>query len=101
MDGTEACQKSGDREVACERLDCVMRQGALLVTLKCANNLAAKDDGHTSDPFAKLKFNDIQKTTATIFKTLDPVYNAKFEWLNVRALPSPSVCLPVPMPKPC
>ncbi len=60
-------------------------QGALLVRLVKAEDLAARD-GTTSDPFATFNFKQAKKQQSwIIYKTLDPSWNQKFEWFDVRA----------------
>ena len=50
-----------------------------------AEQLAARD-GTTSDPFATFTFNKAKKQQSwIIYKTLDPSWNQKFEWFDVRS----------------
>ncbi|KAK9477688.1 phosphatidylserine decarboxylase-domain-containing protein [Lipomyces japonicus] len=51
----------------------------LNVELIEANNLAAKDRGGTSDPYAVVKLDDARVSTQAISKTLNPQWNASFK----------------------
>ncbi len=66
-------------------------QGALLVRLVKAEDLAARD-GTTSDPFATFTFKQAKKQQSwIIYKTLDPSWNQKFEWFDVSSQPNPNL----------
>lgn len=68
-------------------------QGAVLVHLKSAENLAAADDNGLSDPFAKLILNGKTVKSAIMWRSLDPTWDEKHDWADVR---SPRPC---PAPK--
>lgn len=62
---------------------CDVLQGALLVRLVKADELPAKD-GTTSDPFCTFKLGKHKEKKSFVMPaTLQPVWNQKFEWLNV------------------
>ena len=53
-----------------------------------AEQLPARD-GTTSDPFATFSFRKAKKQQSwIIYKTLDPSWNQKFEWFDVRSCPT-------------
>jgi Ca2+-dependent lipid-binding protein len=59
-------------------------QGALLVRLVKGIELPAKD-GTTSDPFCTFKLGKHKEQKSFVCPaTLQPAWNQKFEWLNVR-----------------
>ena len=61
-----------------------MPQGALLVRLVKGTELPAKD-GTTSDPFCTFKLGKHKEQKSYVISaTLQPTWNQKFEWLNVR-----------------
>lgn len=57
--------------------------GALLIKLEKGKELPARD-GTTSDPFCIFKLGKhAEKKSEVISATLEPIWNQKFEWLNV------------------
>ena len=48
-----------------------------------ARDLIAADAGGTSDPYVKIEFDGKVYKTGTRFKTLDPVWNEKFEYVTL------------------
>jgi hypothetical protein len=69
-------------------------QGAVLVTLKKAAALPAVDHNGLSDPYVKFTLDDKHRHSTTVRKSLDPAWNEKFEWIEVRLLLlHPSACL--------
>lgn len=62
-------------------------QGTLLVRLIKADHLAARDVT-TSDPYCTFSLNKGKSRTSWVIQnTLEPVWNQKFEWANVRLPP--------------
>ena len=57
----------------------IVKSQKILVTIKKAENLLAKDRGGTSDPFAVLILGRQIKKTSIIDKTLNPEWNETFE----------------------
>ncbi|KAK9808833.1 hypothetical protein WJX72_004641 [[Myrmecia] bisecta] len=57
--------------------------GAVLVKLVRANDLPAADSTGVSDPYVKLKLMSEKHKSTIKPKTLAPVWDEKFEWLNV------------------
>lgn len=57
--------------------------GALLLKLQKGNEMPAKD-GTTSDPYCIMKVGKHKERKSTVIATtLEPLWNQKFEWLNV------------------
>lgn len=55
----------------------------MLLTLESADDLYPADNGVTSDPYAKLTLNNVEKKSVIFAKTLNPVWHQKFEWFSV------------------
>ena len=56
----------------------------VFVGITSAAGLIAADKGGTSDPFAKLKMNGHEYHTATLHKTINPVWGQEFAWRGKR-----------------
>lgn len=61
-------------------------QGAVLVTVKKAANLPAADGNGLSDPYVRMVLDDKKRHTTIQRRTLNPKWNERHEWLEVRPL---------------
>lgn len=65
-----------------------LRQGAVLVTVVSARDIAAADPGGTSDPYVTVKLNEHKNKTATKKNSKGSAeWNEKYEWHKARARP--------------
>lgn len=62
-----------------------VRQGAVMVTVVSARDIAAADPGGTSDPYVTVKLNEKKHKTATKKNMKgEAEWGEKFEWLKAR-----------------
>ena len=52
----------------------------VFVGIVSASGLSASDKGGTSDPYAKLRMDGHEYHTATIYKTVNPIWGQEFAW---------------------
>ena len=65
------------------RLTSGLLQGAVLVHLKCCEDMSAADDNGLSDPYVTLKLGKTSFTSAIMYRTCDPIFDTKYDWAEV------------------
>ena len=58
-------------------------QGAVLVHLKCCEDMAAADDNGLSDVYCTLSLGKKSVTSAIQYRTCDPTFDEKHDWSEV------------------
>ncbi|EEH52441.1 uncharacterized protein MICPUCDRAFT_63907 [Micromonas pusilla CCMP1545] len=93
VDGDDPWAKTHDRDGrALWRADAgALRAGdhgprRMVVEILAARNLEGTDLGGTSDPYASVALGEITRKTSTAFRTCDPAWGERFEFIAAKAL---------------